>query len=138
MKYELIKKQTRRIKKNGKKILHWFEIVLGILSVLAVIVFGAWQVLNFIDLNWSDIQTYTYGLKIILELAIGIEVARMLFSYSIVTLIELAVFIVIRKMLLIEGDFLDLLLGVICLALLFATRHFFINDEEICKKIEDA
>ena len=67
MKYELIKKQTRRIKKNGKKILHWFEIVLGILSVLAVIVFGAWQVLNFMDLNWGDIQTYTYSLKIILE-----------------------------------------------------------------------
>lgn len=127
---------TRKAKKYGKIILHWFEIALGVLALVAVVVFTGYQIVNFGTVDWSDIQTYTYSLKIILELAIGIEVARMLFSYNLNTLIELAVFIVIRKMLLIDGAFLDLLLGVLSIVLLFGARHFFIQDDRICKQLE--
>jgi len=128
---------TRIVKKNGKVVLHWFEIGLGILALLGVVIFTTYQILAFGSFDWSDIATYTFALKIILELAIGIEVARMLFSYNLNTLIELAVFIVIRKMLLIDGAFLDLLLGVISLVLLFGARHFFIEDDRKCEKIEE-
>lgn len=61
----------------------------------------------------------------------------MLFNYNLNTLIELAVFIVIRKMLLLDGAFFDLLLGVISLVILFAARHFFINDDTKCEQLEE-
>ncbi|MCD8494694.1 MAG: hypothetical protein LRY46_01040 [Candidatus Pacebacteria bacterium] len=75
------------------------------------------------------------SLKIILQLAIGVELARMLFSYNLNTIIELAVFIIARKMLLIDGDFIGVMLAVISLALLFVVRHHFIADE---REIESA
>lgn len=128
---------TRKAKKNGKIILHWFEIGLGILTLAGVSIFTVYQIFLMNSFDWSTIEAFREVLRIILELAIGIEVARMLFSYNLNTLVELAVFIVIRKMLLLDGAFFDLLLGVISLVILFAARHFFINDDTKCQALEE-
>ena len=127
---------TRKAKKNGKIVLHWFEIGLGVLTLLGVLVFTIYQIIAIQNFDWSSLETFRNVLRIILELAIGIEVARMLFSYNLNTLVELAVFIVIRKMLLIDGAFIDLLLGVMSLVILFLARHFFINDDKKCEELE--
>lgn len=124
-------KRPRNIKKIGETILQWFEITLGVLVLLTVLVVTVRQVVDFRYYDWADIDTFIESLKIILQLAIGIEVARLLFSYNLNTIIELAVFIVARKMLLlIDGSFLEILLGVVALAVLFAVRHFFIHPED--------
>lgn len=120
---------TKNIKHLGNNVLHWFEISLGVLVLVAVLVFTIIQVRYFIITPIGDVDVFLEILKIILQLAIGIEVARMLFSYNLSTIIELAVFIVARKMLLIENDFFALILGVVALGILFATRHFFIEDD---------
>lgn len=127
---------TRKAKKSGKVILHWFEIGLGVLTLIGVLIFTTYQVLAIDSFDWKTIEAFRDLLRIILELAIGIEVARMLFSYNLNTLVELAVFIVIRKMLLLDGAFVELLLGVISLVILFAARHFFINDDTKCEQLE--
>jgi hypothetical protein len=124
-------KRPRNIKKLGETILQWFEISLGVLVLVTVLMVTIRQVIDFGYYDWSDIGTFIEALKIILQLAIGIEVARLLFSYNLNTIIELAVFIVARKMLLlIDGGFLEILLGVLALAILFAVRHFFVRPED--------
>jgi len=120
---------TKNVKHIGNDVLHWFEISLGVLVLLAVLVFTILQVMHFVSIPLTEVDVFLEILKIILQLAIGIEVARMLFSYSLSTIVELAVFIVARKMLLIEEDFIALILSVVALGILFATRHFFIEDD---------
>lgn len=129
MKMFKISKNTKQIKEFWKLVLQWFEISLGMIVLFVVLVVTAYQVFQFGGLNWDDMNVFIEILKIVLQLAIGIEVARLLFSYNLNTMIELAVFIVARKMLLTEGDALSLLLEVSALVLLFAARHFFMEDD---------
>ena len=99
------KKNTYEAKNIGNNILHWFEISLAAVILLAVITALIMQLGVFANSDWTSIDTFTNAVKILLELAIGIEVARLLFSYNLNTIIELAAFIVARKMFLINGDF---------------------------------
>lgn len=123
--------KIKKAKNIGKKVLHWFEVTLGILVLLAVAVMTVRQLLSVGGMDWGSFETFIEILKIVLQLAIGIEVARLLFSYNLNTIIELSAFIIARKMLLLEDDFVSLLLGVIALVLLFAARHFFgLDDKE--------
>lgn len=122
--------KTNNLKNIGFLILHWFEITLGIIILFAVTIVTINQIVEFLQADWSQVSVFMDALKIVLQIAIGIEVARLLFSYSLNTIIELAVFVVARKLLLIEGDFVSLLAGVVSLVILFAARHFFINDDK--------
>jgi len=128
------KKSLTNLKNLGSLVLHWFEITLGIIVLLAVTAVTITQIIEFLQADWSQVSVFMDTLKIVLQIAIGIEVARLLFSYSLNTIIELAVFVVARKLLLIEGDFTALLIGVISLVILFAARHFFIEDDKKCQE----
>lgn len=123
-------KKTETIKTKGEQILHWFEIMLGVLALLAVFIVTIMQIINMAQADWSQMDVFMESLKIILQLAIGVELARMLFSYSLNTIIELAVFIIARKMLLIEGDFVGVTLAVVSLAILFGVRYYFFSKKK--------
>lgn len=129
------KKQPDILKDKGKVLLHWFEIILGLFVLIAVAVFSVITVANFAQADWTEMSTFTEFLKTILQLAIGVEIARLLFAYSLATIIELAVFVVARKLLLLEGDFISLLLGIVALVILFAARHYFMEDDVKSQKI---
>lgn len=131
-----IKKKTIKLKKTGESVLHWIEIALGVVVLLAVAFMTFTQFQILFEMNWRDVETFLELLKTILQLAIGVEIARLLFSYSLETIIELAVFVVARKLLLLEGDFVSLVLGVISLAILFVVRHFFMEDDSKLAKIK--
>lgn len=126
--------KTQKIKSKGDHVLHWFEIGLGLLALATVLIITVTQIIGFVQADWSQMDTFMEALKIILQLAIGVELARMLFSYSLNTIIELAVFIIARKMLLIEGDFIGVLLAVISLAILFGVRYYFTKEKNAGEK----
>ncbi len=133
-------KKPTVLKTNAKNVLHWVEILLGSIVIIAVLVATAYQVIELANADWTNMETFTHMLRVILQLAIGVEVARLLFSYCLDTIIELAVFLVARKLLLLESDFWALILGVSSLAILFAIKHFFTDDEKIAtnsKKISE-
>tara|TARA_B100000678_G_scaffold246662_1_gene219599 strand:- start:194 stop:463 length:270 start_codon:yes stop_codon:yes gene_type:complete len=61
-------------------------------------------------------------LERVLELAIGVELARLLLSYSLDTVIELLAFVIARKMVLLEDAFVELILGASALMVLFIAK----------------
>lgn len=136
----LSKRKPNNLKRQGKFLLQWIEIFLGIIVLVAVIVMSIFTIIDLFSADWSSMDTFMELLKTILQLAIGVEIARLLFSYSVETIIELAVFVVARKLLLLEHDFIALILGIVSLVLLFGARHFFMEDDirssEILKKQE--
>ena len=125
-------------KQGGKAVLHWVEIFLAVIVLVGVFLMSGTTIQELFVADWGNMETFMELLKVILQLAIGVEIARLLFSYSVETIIELAVFVVARKLLLLENDFFALLLGIVALVLLFAARHFFMDDDikatEIAKK----
>ncbi len=122
---EKVYKKQVRVKQVGETSLHGIEVVLGIIVIVAVLVMTWNQMTVFLQADWTNIDTFIELLKTVLQLAIGVELARLLFSYSLETIIELAVFVVARKLLLLEDAFVSLLLGVISLVILFAAKHYF-------------
>lgn len=134
------KQKPKNLKKQGKFLLQWIEIFLGLIVLVAVIIMSVITIVDLFSADWSSMDTFMELLKTILQLAIGVEIARLLFSYSVETIIELAVFVVARKLLLLENDFIALILGIVSLVLLFGARHFFMEDDmrssELMKKQE--
>ena len=116
-----------KFKQTGESLLHWIEIGLGILVLIAVIIMTVYQFGALVSTDWGEVNVFLELLKTVLQLAIGVEIARLLFSYSLETIIELAAFVVARKLLLLEGDFVSLSLGISALVMLFGARHFFME-----------
>ena len=110
-------------------LLKFSEVVLAAAVLLAVFASALGMLPNFLDADWATRETFTFLLEVVLLLAIGVELARLLISYSLETLVELVAFVIARKMLLIEGSFTDVLLGTLALVLIFGSRHYFISRE---------
>lgn len=118
--------EQNKINKNKiLDLLAYFETTLAGIVLMATVVFGGFALMEMIQMDWAQLQTYFRFLEYVLNIAIGIELARLLLDYSLETLVELLAFVIARKLLLIEGDFVSLLLGIAALALLFAARHYF-------------
>jgi len=106
-------------------ILKIFEHVLAAAALLAVIAMAYVSIIDIIALDWRSFDALLVVFERILYMAIGIEIARLLMSYCLDTLVELIAFVIARKILLIEGDYVGVLLSVIALIILFGARHFF-------------
>jgi hypothetical protein len=118
-----------------KLILHGLEIAMALVVLIGVVFSFFHQIPRLIELDWSLISTFIQFLEVILFLAIGIELARLLISYSINSVIELLVFVLARKILLFEESALSLVLVVFSMVLLFAGKYFLmkINKFELDK-----
>lgn len=120
-----LRKKLIKTEITGNLLLHWVEVLLALIAIAAVIIASIVTVSGMFAADWSNVDTFMDLLKTILQLAIGVEIAKLLFSYSLEAIIELAVFVVARKLLLLDGDFFSLFLGIVALVLLFAARHYF-------------
>tara|TARA_Y100000590_G_scaffold438441_1_gene561261 strand:- start:96 stop:521 length:426 start_codon:yes stop_codon:yes gene_type:complete len=123
------RKKLIKTELTGTLLLHWVEVFLALIAIAAVVVAGVVTIIGMFNTDWSNVDAFMEILKTILQLAIGVEIARLLFSYSLEAIIELAVFVVARKLLLLDGDFTSLFLGIVALVLLFAARYYFMDSE---------
>lgn len=123
-------------RERQKVLLHGIELGLACVVIVGVVVSFIFQIPNFIGADWSQTETFMSFLEAILHLAVGIELARLLISYNISTVIELLVFVLARKILLYEESSVGLVLLVLSVIALFASRYFFIKRPKI-KKAQD-
>lgn len=101
------------------------EYALAFVILIGTVVFSVVSLHGFIFADWADPTTFIHFLQQALYIAIGIELGRLLLSYSLDTLVELLAFVIARKLLLLEDNFIGLALGILSLALLFGARHYF-------------
>ena len=110
-------------------ILHWLEIFIAIFVIFLVIM-GTYSVISiFIQVDLGNTGTEFYHnfeelLSNILLIIIGIELAILLIRRSPESLVEVMFFVVARKMLIKSHGFLDILIGVVSIAGLFAVRKY--------------
>ena len=109
--------------------LHLLEILLAVLAVIFVVV-GMWSIAREIPDFFDQATEARIGtefeeiLSEILLLVVGIEFGIMLIRRTPESLIEVMFFVVARKMLIKTEDFIDILVGVVALAILFTIRRY--------------
>lgn len=115
----------RRHVRYQRQALLVLEYALAFAVLIGTLAFGIGSLSELASVDWGSIAAFTAFLETVLSLAIGIELARLLLSYSLETLVELMAFVIARKLLLLQHDFVGLILGIVSLAILFGARHFF-------------
>jgi len=77
-------------------------------------------------------------LSLLFILVIGVELAKMLFKYSHILVIDVLFFLIARHLVMYHERSIDLLLGVVAIAGLFAIKKFLLNkDTDEVKESED-
>lgn len=68
-----------------------------------------------------------------LQLIIGVEFVKMISKHTVSSTIDVLLFAIARKLVVSHGSAVDLLLGIIAIAILFIVKHFFGNKCEKCE-----
>lgn len=69
-----------------------------------------------------------------LVLIVGVELMLMIINHSTKAILELILFVIARKMLIYSHTMLDLVLGTLAIAIVFATLRFLIQKEDIVSR----
>lgn len=129
------KNYLKQIEKIMKKLISWIEIILAVLIVVAVLV-SCKDVLMliynvFVTEANASYELFQGLLSHILLIVVGLELALMLISHSAANVLEVILYAIARKMLISSSNSVDILLGVISLALIFAVEKYLHCEKEI-------
>lgn len=119
------------LKKLEKKIKHfilWIEVIMAIF-ILATVIVSCKDIVVLIYKVFITEASSSYvvlqGLFVhILLLVVGLELALMLIGHTAGNVLEVILYAIARKMLISSSNSIDILLGVIALAIIFAVDKY--------------
>ncbi|MBQ4284782.1 MAG: transporter [Lachnospira sp.] len=106
-----------------------------ILSIVLLILAGRLAV-DAIGMTFSaeGEDVFTYLLENAMNIAVGVELIKMLCKHSPMTVVEVLMFAIARQMIVAHASVWDTLIGVVCIAILFATRKYlFIAHDDVTR-----
>ncbi len=107
-----------------------FERLLAALVLVGVVISAVTGAMHLVRLDWTETQTFYELIYRILLLVIGLELARMLVTHSLVAVMELLAFVIARKMLKPDLTAADIALSVLAFVALMAARRYLIRDPQ--------
>lgn len=126
----------RKTDRIFRKILHWLE---GIISAMTLLVMVGMLVLEVyrmftVEGYFSSVDRY---LHTILTIVVGLEFVRMLIDLTPANTIEVLIVAISRQVIISHEDPLSNVCCVLCIAGLFATRHFLIPKKEMAVEMSE-
>lgn len=115
---------------------YYLEMFISLILTLVIIMLSGKLFLEIFDLNYvlSDTDSFQYFLASSMNLAVGVELIKMLCKHTPGTVVEVLLFAIARQIIIAHSSVYETLLGVVCIAILFATRKFlFIAHDEVTK-----
>jgi hypothetical protein len=106
----------------------WFERALALLVLAGVVISAATGTAHLVRQDWTATETFYELIYRVLLLVIGLELARMLVTHSLVAVMELLAFVIARKMLKPDLTATDIALSVLAFVALMAARRYLIRD----------
>lgn len=101
------------------------ELVISLILAASIIVMIGRLLLDFHNIPYLDVYpNYDDLLTNCFNLIIGVELIRMLYKHNPSTVFEVLLFAIARQVILAHDDAITTLIGVIAIAILFATRKF--------------
>ena len=112
------------------KVLHTLEVIIALITLAVLVGMLALEIYRmFTQSGYFDtVDTYLHH---ILTLVVGLEFVRMLLDMTPANTLEVLIVAIARHVILSHDDPLSNVACVLCIAGLFATRHFLIPRKEI-------
>lgn len=113
-----------------RRVLHFLEGVIAIMTLIVMVGMVGLEVYKMFTVEgyFSDIHTY---LHTILTIVVGLEFVRMLIDMTPANTLEVLIVAISRQVIISHEDPLSNICCVLCIAGLFATRHFLIPKNEM-------
>ena len=121
----------KKVEAVFRKILHWLEgIIAGItLIVMVAMIFQeVYYMITDTEVYFSSLYTFLHSF---LNILVGLEFVRMLIDLTPGNTIEVLIVALARQVIISHEDPISNICCVLCIAGLFATRHFLIPRKEI-------
>ena len=120
----------KKVEAVFRKILHWLEgIIAGItLIVMVGMIFQEVYHMFTVDTYFDSLSTFLHSF---LNILVGLEFVRMLIDLTPGNTIEVLIVALARQVIISHEDPVSNICCVLCIAGLFATRHFLIPRKEI-------
>jgi len=109
------------------------EILLSCLLILCVVIASIYMIINFVK-DYSlinqliDYDNFQQLLSYLLLLIIALELAIMLIKHNPNNVIEVMIYAIARKMLIYNSSAVEMLIGVITLAILFMVKIYLVKS----------
>ena len=119
-----------------RKVLHFLEGVIAIMTLLVMVGMVGLEVYKMCTQAgyFSDVHHYLHN---ILTIVVGLEFVRMLIDLTPANTIEVLIVAIARQVILAHNSPWSNLASIICIAALFATRHFLIPKEELTIELSE-
>ena len=101
------------------------EPLIATLVAFSILYFGISSVIDYLRMDWSDIDTFYQFISFALLLVVGVELIRLIIAHSISAVFELMFLIISRKMLSPTLDSQGMLFSVIAIAILFGISYIY-------------
>ena len=126
----------KKTEKVLRKILHFMEGAIAILTLLVMIGMVGVEVYRMFTLEnyFSSVHTYLHN---ILTIVVGMEFVRMLIDMTPGNTLEVLIVAISRQVIISHDNPISNVCCVLCIAGLFATRHFLIPRKEMSMEISE-
>ena len=123
-----------RVEHIYRRTLHLLEQFIAALSIIVLAGALCLEIYHMftVDGYFSDINTFLHN---ILTIVVGLEFVRMLIDMTPANTLEVLIMATARHIIMNHDDKWTLLIGIICIAGLFATRHYLIPREEMTEDL---
>lgn len=112
------------------KVLHTLEVIIAIMTLVVLVGMLGVEIYRMLTVSeyFATIDTY---LQNILTLVVGLEFVRMLLDMTPANTLEVLIVAIARQVIISHDNPISNLCCVVCIAGLFATRHFLIPKKEM-------
>lgn len=126
----------KKTEKVFRKILHWMEGIIAAITLVVMVGMVLQEIHRMftVPTYFDDIHTY---LHTFLNILVGLEFVRMLIDLTPANTIEVLIVALSRQVIISHDDPVSNVCCVLCIAGLFATRHFLIPRKEMTLEISE-
>lgn len=118
------------------KVLHMIERVIAFITLVVMLLMLGLEIYKMFTIAeyFATMDTFLHN---ILTIVVGLEFVRMLIDLTPANTIEVLIVAIARQVILAHNDPWSNLASILCIAGLFATRHFLIPKEELTVELSE-
>ena len=120
-----------------QKILHILEFIISVLTLIVLVGMLGMEIYKMCTVPGEYFLSLDTYLHSILTIVVGLEFVRMLIDLTPANTIEVLIVAIARQVILTHNNPWANLASVLCIAGLFATRHFLIPKEELTIELSE-
>ena len=134
---EKVEKHDHRIEHIFRRILHVIERIIATITLLALLGALAMEVYHMFLSGAVYFEDVNHMLHNLLTIVVGLEFVRMLVDMTPANTLEVLIVAISRHVILTHDDPWTILVCVVSIAALFATRHFLIPKAELAVEMSE-